>query len=121
MRTLRLILTVLGFVFVLARISAAASAATVTCTDGSTSKAGRGACSHHGGVAKGDTGTPAPEKPAAKAPAAKSSAPAATARGSDAAGATAKCKDGSYSHSTHHSGTCSRHGGVAQWLDGSKQ
>jgi hypothetical protein len=32
------------------------------------------------------------------------------------AGATAKCKDGSYSFSQHRSGTCSGHGGVAQWL-----
>lgn len=32
------------------------------------------------------------------------------------AGATAKCRDGSYSFSQHRSGTCSRHGGVAQWL-----
>jgi hypothetical protein len=32
------------------------------------------------------------------------------------AGATAKCKDGEYSFSQHRSGTCSGHGGVAQWL-----
>lgn len=30
-------------------------------------------------------------------------------------GATAKCRDGSLSHSAHRSGSCSRHGGVAQW------
>jgi Protein of unknown function (DUF3761) len=29
------------------------------------------------------------------------------------AGATAKCNDGTYSFSQHHSGTCSHHGGVA--------
>jgi hypothetical protein len=34
-------------------------------------------------------------------------------------GATARCVDGTYSYSQHHSGTCSHHGGVAQWLDGS--
>ena len=34
------------------------------------------------------------------------------------AGATALCRDGSYSYSQHHSGTCSYHGGVAQWLVG---
>jgi len=34
-------------------------------------------------------------------------------------GATARCKDGTYSKSTHHSGTCSYHGGVAVWLDAS--
>jgi hypothetical protein len=39
-----------------------------------------------------------------------SSAPAA------AAGATARCNDGTYSHSQHHQGTCSSHGGVAAWL-----
>jgi len=33
------------------------------------------------------------------------------------AGATAKCRDGSYSFSQNHRGTCSHHGGVAQWLD----
>lgn len=32
------------------------------------------------------------------------------------AGATARCRDGSYSFSKHHSGTCSHHGGVAAWL-----
>lgn len=31
-------------------------------------------------------------------------------------GVTARCKDGSFSHSKQHSGSCSRHGGVAQWL-----
>jgi hypothetical protein len=33
-------------------------------------------------------------------------------------GATARCRDGTYSFSAHHSGTCSHHGGVARWLDG---
>ena len=31
-------------------------------------------------------------------------------------GATAKCKDGTFSMSKHHSGSCSHHGGVAQFL-----
>lgn len=31
-------------------------------------------------------------------------------------GATAKCRDGTYSFSQHRQGTCSHHGGVAQWL-----
>jgi hypothetical protein len=34
-------------------------------------------------------------------------------------GATAVCRDGTYSYSRHHSGTCSRHGGVARWLGAS--
>jgi len=32
------------------------------------------------------------------------------------AGATAQCNDGTYSFSTHRSGTCSHHGGVRRWL-----
>ncbi|MGW5308894.1 DUF3761 domain-containing protein [Nocardia thailandica] len=32
------------------------------------------------------------------------------------AGATARCKDGTYSFSQHRRGTCSGHGGVAEWL-----
>lgn len=33
-------------------------------------------------------------------------------------GASAKCKDGTLSFSQHRKGTCSGHGGVAQWLSG---
>lgn len=36
--------------------------------------------------------------------------------GATPSGATAVCRDGDYSYSTHHSGTCSGHGGVSQWL-----
>lgn len=43
---------------------------------------------------------------------------AASAAAAPPPGATARCRDGSYSYSTHHSGTCSHHGGVAVWLDG---
>lgn len=32
------------------------------------------------------------------------------------AGATALCNDGTYSFSQHHSGACSGHGGVKEWL-----
>ena len=32
-------------------------------------------------------------------------------------GATAKCRDGTYSYSQNHRGTCSHHGGVEEWLD----
>ena len=122
--------------------SADAASAPVTCTDGTTSpKGGRGACSKHGGIKKDDAAAPAaaakpaaapaaPAKPAAAVPAtpaAPAAAPSKTAStagsggsvNSDASGATAKCKDGSYSHSKTHSGTCSKHGGVADWLDGS--
>ncbi len=33
------------------------------------------------------------------------------------AGATARCQDGTYSFSESRSGTCSDHGGVAEWLE----
>ncbi|WP_028228050.1 DUF3761 domain-containing protein [Paraburkholderia ferrariae] len=42
--------------------------------------------------------------------------PAHTRSGNAPEGASARCRDGTYSFSRHHSGTCSRHGGVAQWL-----
>lgn len=35
---------------------------------------------------------------------------------SSPAGATAKCADGTYSYSQSRRGTCSHHGGVAEWL-----
>lgn len=51
----------------------------------------------------GRSSTPSP--PPASTPPAKST--------SHPAGATAKCDDGTYSYSAHHSGSCSHHGGVA--------
>jgi hypothetical protein len=108
-----------------AAASAAASArASVSCSDGTMSKGGRGACSGHGGV---KTAVAASAAPAAKAErakpasAAKAHVAASAAGGSGAkednnpAGAIAKCKDGMYSHATHRQGACSRHGGVASW------
>jgi hypothetical protein len=43
--------------------------------------------------------------------------PAHTKSGKAPEGATAQCRDGSYSFSKHHSGTCSHHGGVGRWLN----
>jgi hypothetical protein len=133
-----LVLLVSSFVAQNAGAQAAAPAPT-TCKDGSTSTAtGRGACSGHGGVQKSSGGTassssaPAATPPPSSVPssgsASKSAAPTTTASSTtasktantDPTGATAKCKDGTYSKSQHHSGTCSKHGGVDQWLDGSK-
>jgi hypothetical protein len=105
----------------------AAAPATVNCKDGSTSTTtGKGACSHHGGVQKATVAAaPTPvaapaakaTSPAAKAaPAAPKTASATKASNADPSGATAKCKDGTYSHSQHHSGSCSKHGGVAEFL-----
>jgi hypothetical protein len=63
---------------------------------------------------------PVPEKkaPPVQVPAKKIKSAPASAAVPDAveSGATARCKDGSFSHSKQHSGSCSRHGGVAQWL-----
>jgi hypothetical protein len=42
--------------------------------------------------------------------------PAHTVSGAVPPGASAQCRDGSYSFSLHHSGTCSHHGGVSQWI-----
>lgn len=41
--------------------------------------------------------------------------PACLPKGKHVSGETAICRDGSHSFSQHHSGTCSGHGGVAQW------
>lgn len=46
----------------------------------------------------------------------KSASPSAMMPNTAEPGATAQCKDGTFSHSKQHSGSCSRHGGVAQWL-----
>lgn len=45
-------------------------------------------------------------------------APVAAAADSAPPGATARCKNNTYSFSQHRSGTCSRNGGVAEWLTG---
>jgi hypothetical protein len=42
--------------------------------------------------------------------------PAKSLNGNTPSGASAQCRDGDYSFSEHHSGTCSRHGGVDKWL-----
>ncbi len=43
--------------------------------------------------------------------------PAHSKDGKVPAGASAKCRDGSYSFSKSHRGTCSGHHGVASWLN----
>jgi hypothetical protein len=42
--------------------------------------------------------------------------PAHSLTGQSPAGASAKCRDGTFSFSQHHRGTCSHHGGVSAWL-----
>ena len=108
-----------------AETKAVAAAAMVGCTDGSMSKSGRGACSGHGGV-KTASAAKAVENKMAAAPVAspkaaahanaKSAVAVTDASNTVAAGATAKCKDGTFSHSQHRTGSCSGHGGVASWM-----
>jgi hypothetical protein len=118
----RLSVVVLSFALAGPAFAQSTPQATVTCKDGSTSKSGRGACSHHGGVAKAaaPATTPAPQPPpAGMAPTpigAPPAAPRSQTRTPAAGQPTARCKDGSVSYSKHHTGSCSHHGGVAEWL-----
>jgi len=118
--------------------------ATAQCKDGtySTAKTRRGACSGHGGVATWFADDSKSTKSAAKETKADAkragkateetgkTAARATKEGASAtrdatrtvskpsdapADATAKCKDGAYSHAKQHRGACSGHGGVAEW------
>jgi hypothetical protein len=100
-------------------LQAQSVSAPTNCNDGTTSTAaGRGACSGHGGVQKSAASSVA--APAANSSAAASPTPAASAASAGPApsGATALCKDGSYSMAKNHQGACSSHGGVGKWLDG---
>jgi hypothetical protein len=104
---------------------------TVTCHDGTTGR-GRNACRGHGGIASARAKATASrhDTAARRVQARTGNAAARTtdkaepgARGSeatDAAGATARCKDGTWSHAANHQGACSDHGGVAEWLDRSR-
>lgn len=113
----------MAFAMSLPAWAADGSSAPTTCKDGTTSaSSGRGACSGHGGVQKASKSKAAAAAEPAAAPAAAPAAgtamtAAAPAAGNTSpAGATAKCKDGTYSKSKHRGGTCSKHGGVADWL-----
>ncbi|HTB27320.1 MAG TPA: DUF3761 domain-containing protein [Steroidobacteraceae bacterium] len=70
-------------------------------------------------AAAGSSGSSSSGSSTASTPS-SSSSNSTTTGNTDPTGATAKCKDGTYSKSKHHSGTCSKHGGVDQWMDGSK-
>ncbi len=138
MKTLRVSL-ILTALFFLSAAPLSAQKGQVTCKDGTTSAGGRGACSGHGGIA------PAPAKVAktetkAATKVAKTETKAATkvakteakaeakvakaekktamnAEEQNPVGAIAECKDHTYSHAKGHRGACSRHGGVAKFLD----
>jgi hypothetical protein len=127
-------------------VNAQATAAVTCKDGTTSTATGRGTCSGHGGVDKSAKSNTKVAKADAKAQtkAAKAETKAdvkaakqdtkaasklassdvketrkvanATAANADAANATAKCKDGTYSHAATHRGACSRHGGVAEWL-----
>ena len=120
------------------------SAAPTTCKDGTTSTAtGRGACSGHGGVQKAAPAA-APRRAAARkqrscghAAARKRAPPTSSSRAcdrrearrpsslksttasgnTDPTGAPPSARTALTRSLRHHSGTCSNHGGVAEWLN----
>lgn len=119
--------------------TSARSAATISCTDGTTGKAGRGACSHHGGIAGSaannsasqstnddsqTAATPRQRPPRASAGtvsrsnagSTRTNAASGAREDNDPTGALAQCNDGLYSHANNRRGACSRHGGVKTWL-----
>jgi len=103
--------------------------ATAQCADGTFSKAKtkQGACSKHGGVKtwfgvaseSAPSSAPAPQPPSTPATKTVTTKETSTKRVASSANAaqnaTAKCKDGTFSYSKHHTGACSHHGGVAEW------
>ncbi|MFL5605676.1 MAG: DUF3761 domain-containing protein [Gemmatimonadaceae bacterium] len=106
-----------------AKTAAATAKDQVTCTDGSMSAGGRGACSGHGGIDRGATkAAHAEAKADVKAAKAERREAVHTPVGTGAAednnpaGAIAKCKDGLYSHARSRRGACGHHGGVATWM-----
>lgn len=92
---------------------------TVTCKDGTTSQAGQGACSHHGGVKGAATHSTSSASGSSHAANGTSGHTTHANSSTSAKNATAKCKDGTYSHAKTESGACSKHGGVDTWLKGS--
>ncbi len=122
----------------------AQDAKVTVCKDGTTTTAtGEYRCSEHGGVDKNATKmknakTGAEKVGTATEIAAKNTSKTVSKAAEDAgkgakaaekeaagdvtnataAGATAKCKDGTYSHAHQHNGACAKHGGVSMFLDG---
>ena len=108
------------------RAQSTATAQTVTCKDGTTSKGGQGACSHHGGIATASapgtagangamtTSTPGGGRIPNQTPA--PSKPTKTGATADSVGAIAQCTDGQFWDGTVRSGACSGHKGVKRWL-----
>ena len=92
-----------------------AAATTVTCTDGSPSAGGRGACSGHGGIAVATPAQAHAQRAESKAAAAHATVGNGSAEDNSPVGSIAKCKDGMNSHARSRRGACGHHGGVASW------
>jgi Protein of unknown function (DUF3761) len=94
-----------------------ATAQMVTCKDGTKSKGGQGACSHHGGIATGAmmASTPGGGKMPNQKP---TTTPVKTGATADSVGAIAQCTDGMFWDGTARQGACSGHKGVKRWLAG---
>ena len=75
----------------------------------------RAVCRTQGVTTKTSTSTVAPVS-VAKPGVTQTRTTATRSVNNDSAGATAQCKDGSFSHSKHRGGSCSRHGGVAKLM-----
>lgn len=130
MKSLHTLLAISTMV-VIASLPLSAQAGKVTCTDGSPSAGGRGACSSHGGImsaaakakSKADAKVAktaervAEKKEKADAKLAKTEVKAdEKAEEHEMKGAIAECKDHTYSHAKSRRGVCSSHGGVAKFL-----
>ena len=115
-----------GAIFVapsVARAQSTATAAQVTCKDGTTSKGGQGACSHHGGIATATSATSAMSTPGGgkipnQQPVKSPATPTKTGASADSVDAIAQCTDGMFWDGTVRSGACTGHKGVKRWLAG---
>jgi hypothetical protein len=88
------------------------------CADGSISIAeGRGACSHHGGIADPQARTQRQPRRDTRRTDTRVDKPWWGDEGQREGEPMARCVDGTISYSRHHRGTCSNHGGVREWLD----
>jgi hypothetical protein len=107
-----------------ARAQSTATASMVTCKDGTTSKGGQGACSHHGGIATASptgamtTSTPGGGKIPNQTPAPTTAKPTKTGAVADSVGSIAQCTDGMFWDGSVRSGACSGHKGVKRWMPG---
>jgi hypothetical protein len=114
-----LVIGTIAFAPSAAKAQSTATAQMVTCKDGTSSKGGQGACSHHGGIAPASgtgamtTSTPGGGKIPNQKPA---PTPTKTGASADSVGAIAQCTDGMFWDGAVRSGACSGHKGVKRWL-----